>query len=113
MSTCHIKIIQDHRQGVDPDYLIISLSQDNGNLNWAYTLSSIRGESSANHVSCLSDWQWAKQEFMNSPVWDELEKSLMSPSIWFLKSASKKRDDMLQKKSDNCRCTLIDVNYSR
>ena len=59
-------------------------------------MSSIRGESSANHVSCLSDWQWAKQEFMNSPVWDDLEKSVMSLSIWFLKSASEKRYDMLQ-----------------
>lgn len=30
------------------------------------------GEPSANHVSCLSDWQWAKSEFMNSPFCGDL-----------------------------------------
>lgn len=57
--------------------------------NHKCTLLSIRGESSANHVSCLSDWQWAKQEFMNNPLCVEAPKPLIAFSISFLKSVPK------------------------
>ena len=42
------------------------------------------GELSANHVSCLSVWQWAKHEFMNNPFWCDCANCLITFSIWFL-----------------------------
>jgi hypothetical protein len=42
-----------------------------------HTMLLRSGESSANHVSCLSDWQCAKQEFMNNPDCDVVENPFM------------------------------------
>lgn len=44
------------------------------------------GESGANQVSCLSDWQWAKHELMNRPFWVEAEKDFTTFTILLLKS---------------------------
>jgi len=49
-----------------------------------HTFLCITGESSANQVSCLSVWQWAKQELMNKPFFFEFEKPLTALNIWFL-----------------------------
>lgn len=54
-------------------------------------LFAMRGESSANQVSCLSVWQWAKHEFMNKPFRGESEKTLTAPNICCLKSACTQR----------------------
>lgn len=48
------------------------------------------GELSANHVSCLSVWQWAKHEFMNNPFWRDVANCLITFSIWFLNPVPKK-----------------------
>lgn len=58
---------------------------------WVNTLFPIAGESSENHVSCLSVWQWAKQEFMKSPFCGDLEKSFITFSILILNPASSRQ----------------------
>jgi hypothetical protein len=52
------------------------------------TLLPRRGELLAYHVSCLSLWQWAKHELMNTPFCVDAEKPLTEASISFLKPAS-------------------------
>lgn len=51
------------------------------------TLLARRGESFANHVSCLSVWQWAKHELINNPFSLDDENSFTELSIWFLNPA--------------------------
>lgn len=51
------------------------------------TLLPILGELLANHVSCLSDWQWAKQEFKNTPLCLDAANPFISFSMWVLKPA--------------------------
>lgn len=53
-----------------------------------FTLFPSTGESGANHISCISDWQCAKHEFMNNPLLEELpcsssafRKSSLNPAI--------------------------------
>lgn len=55
--------------------------------NIRHTLLLITGESSANHVSCLSVWQCAKQELTNNPFCLDVENPFSAFSIWFLKPA--------------------------
>lgn len=45
------------------------------------TLFPICGEFGLNHVSALSVWQWAKQEFINNPFFSETENSFTALTI--------------------------------
>jgi hypothetical protein len=51
------------------------------------------GEFGANHVSCSSLWQCAKQELMNTPAFGLLSNCLRDVSIPLLSPSQKKKQN--------------------
>jgi len=54
-----------------------------------FTLLSINGEFGANHVSCSSLWQCAKQELMNIPAFGLLSNCFRDDNIALLSPENK------------------------